>query len=475
MCVGLESGQIGSVVHLENAYASGLKKRPRGPRSILDAAQLSQLEPIPRMLSADLRTLAMNYYLHYHVQTQRDIPDITKGIANDVLSLWAIRTEKSTTDLAVSSYALAVFSRTQNSASAATEAASNYDLLLKVLRKRVQSVDTEMVNDCLLAIFYMSRYEEAVHQPEYFMLHMPITSISRSFAHHDGALAILKIWEGTLSRCIPATDIIRYSRRGLIRSALMRNMTVPEWMQDGTVFGEKGLELDYDRIIVRIVMLRWQITTLLENKTSLVAHPSRNRESVAEDLNKEALDIDHALQQWAARFPSTWNWQRHSLPEPHPWPLRDFFSPIVHSYSNLAYAAVWNQYHATRVLINSIRLRILSLCSTQAATFAPRNRLECLSNIEAAGNDIASSVPFCLHKLKVPETLKWGNVVTLSTNEEVKPYLATMLVWPLTICSSLREVNDRQRTWFRSELAHLGKALGIRVLERAESDQWLEL
>lgn len=131
-------------------------------------------------------------------------------------------------------------------------------------------------------------------------------------------------------------------------------------MSEGTSFGEHGLELKCDCIVVRLANARQRLSTLFKEKTVL-QRPSYELTPIAEEFNKEAGNIDNELQNGTARFPSTWCYQRYTLSNPRPWPTRDFYSPIVSSRSSSAYAALWNEYDATRMLINSTRLRMLEL------------------------------------------------------------------------------------------------------------------
>jgi hypothetical protein len=118
---------------------------------------------------------------------------------------------------------------------------------------------------------------------------------------------VLKIWKDRHSSSRPATDVIRHTRRGLIRSALLRNSAVPEWMIEGSLFGEHGLELEYNRIHTRIANLRNRLGTFLRGKSSLLLSTDELR-SIAEELNMETQDLDKALQFWKDHFPSKWNY-----------------------------------------------------------------------------------------------------------------------------------------------------------------------
>jgi hypothetical protein len=374
-------------------------------------------------------------------------------------------------DLALSSMALAVYSRTQQHPQAATESSSRYYRLLRVAQERIAQVgittlDERNIDACLLAIFLMGRYEGARQRPGDLNSKDSFTSL-QSWYHHDGAMAILKVWNDNLSHNT-ATFIMKQTRRGLIRSSLLRNLPLPDWMLNGKHFGEHDLELDYDRMVVRIANLHYASASLQQKNGLQIAK--------AEGLNNEARELDKALQDWAAQIPSTCSYQRHILTEPDPRPRKHFYSSIVYSYSRPGYAAVWSQYFAARMLINSTRLRVLELTRPNPlADFTYENqRLECITQLKAMADSLASTIPFCLERFKTnnPNSPIRQTSITFNTNEEIKPYLASLAVWPLTVASSLEGIDIRQQQWFRSELARLGRITGDGVLECAETDQW---
>jgi hypothetical protein len=463
--------RAGPLVHIENSYASGQQKRPRGPRSIPIVGLTCNLAAVLRRPFFDLKTQAMLYYLRNYLHTLKDAPNISKGISDDFLPTWMSIAECPVLDLAVSSIALAVFSRTQQYPPAAIEASTKYHQLLRTAQVTISSLDQGNIDACLLAVFFMSRYENVVHHPSNLRSKTPFATALQSFSLDDGALAILKIWKDHLSHCQPATDVIKHTRRSMIKSALLRNLAIPEWMLEGTSFGEHGLELEYDRIVVQIANVRKRLSTLLKEKTGQQDAPYELN-STAEELNKDARDIDKALQDWTADFPSAWCYRRHTLSN---WPKRDFYSPTVYSYLSPAYAAVWNQYYSTRMLVNSTRLRVLEFSRPNPDDF---QRLECLSQMKTMADDLASSLPFCLQRFKVTESPKSSShqdLITLNMNEDLKPYVADLTVWPLSIASSLGDVDVKQKMWFRLQLARFGRMIGDRVLEFEEADQWLQL
>jgi hypothetical protein len=298
----------------------------------------------------------------------------------------------------------------------------------------------------------------------------------QGFSHHDGALAIVKLWKTQLSHRLPVTDVIKHTRRAMVRSALLRNRGLPEWILDGKPFGEQGLELEYDSIMVRIVNVRQRLAALLKKTGPF--HIAQELSATAEEIDQDARDIEKALQDWTSHFPSTWCYNRHTLPDPHPWPMRDFYSTSVLSFPSPVYAALWNRYFAMTMLINSLRLRALKIIHPCSDDFTDEQHLKCLSGISTMADDLASSVPFCLQRFKVidsHDSSSHQDSIILTTSEDIKPYIAGMVIWPLSVASSISGVDIEQRTWFRSEVARFGRMEGDKVLECAELDQWLEI
>lgn len=156
----------------------------------------------------------------------------------------------------------------------------------------------------------MGRYEQVVHcpAPSHLQLKIPLHSCVQRFSHHDGNLATLKNWKECLSERLPATDIIKSVRRGMIRSALLINIALPEWIVDGEIFGERWFELEYDGIVVKIVGIRERLSKLGKEE---IREESLSPESLilAKELDEEARVLDLALQEWTSRFAESWVFQ----------------------------------------------------------------------------------------------------------------------------------------------------------------------
>ena len=174
-------------IHVENSYASGKVKRPRGPRS-----SLTVLRP-----DFDLQTRALAYYLQYHLQPLTDAPS-GLGCLCECVAAWNLSDKDPMVDLALSSLSLALFARTQKHLRAGTEASSKYYHLLRVAQERIAQVATPTFDErdieaCLLAVLFMGRYEAATHGPGDLDSRKSFKSL-QSWSHHDGSMAILRIW-----------------------------------------------------------------------------------------------------------------------------------------------------------------------------------------------------------------------------------------------------------------------------------------
>ena len=374
-------------------------------------------------------------------------------------------------DLALSIMALAVFGKTYRYLPAATEATSRYHRLLRITQKRISNVANPAMNArdidiCLTAISLMGRYEAVRYRRgDHDQTGSPKSL--QCWAHHDGAMAILKVWNDNLHA--PATIVIKHTRRGLIKCSLLRNLALPDWSMDGELFGERGLELDYDRIAVRIVNLH-------HGYVSLQRHDGLDIAKV-EGLRKEALELDKSLQDWTGSFPSTWSFHRYLLEEHGVRPRKHQYSSTVYNYSNYGYALVWCEYFTARLLVNHTISRLLRLSRSSLMADVDYNleSLECAAQQRAMADGLSSTIPFCLERFKVTNdsgSAGGQTSIETNTNEEIKPYLVNLVIWSLAVATSVDGLDVRQRLWFKSELGRLGELIGHNTLGAVETTGW---
>lgn len=374
-------------------------------------------------------------------------------------------------DLAISALALAIFSRTQKYVPAANEALLRYGRLLRVASEqitpvRIVSCGDGAFDEFLVTIILMAWYETTMHQPASLEPKSALSSL-HSWSHHDGAIAILKVWNDKLGKNAPS-NIIQQSRRGLLRSALLRNFSLPTWMRDGSRFGEHALDLGFDNLLVRVVNLRHTFKGMEQNKRPEILE--------AEDLINEAATIDEACQEWVMQFPGEWSYQSYRIPRS--WPRKEFYSGAldVYVYARHGYAAVWIQYFALRMLINSTLLSLLQIsCLPGVQVYNShylQQRLRYKTRLKFMGDSLASTIPFSLGRFTtdIPGALDPQPIVTLNIDKDITPAFGLPTIWPLSMASSFKSVQSSQQMWFCSQLARLGTVLGDGALMCAGTD-----
>ncbi|KAF2094429.1 hypothetical protein NA57DRAFT_46353 [Rhizodiscina lignyota] len=459
--------QAFSMVHTENPYASGRKKRPRGPRSTKEVGLATKLDCILTRSPFDLQTEAVAFYVHYYLQGKGDAPPLVQSAMDDVELTLSSKAPCQVLYLAVSTLALAVFSRVRQHPQAASEASIKYQQLLQALQVRLRALDQNNIDTCLLANFFMSMYEDSLHRPD------PTTKTAtsrtlRSLPHQEGALAILKFWRDHLSTKQPATKVIKHTRRSAIKRALVGNFALPEWIVDGASFGEQGLELEYDSILARISNARHALSRIIKQMNNLQP-ASTDQASTLKILYSETQDIDRALQDWKIRFPSAWSARRHTLPGSQSSSTEFFYSSSIHSHESPACAAVWLRYYSSRMLVNSTCLTILELLEPDTGGITEDQFLEYLSCIKEMSDGLASTIPFSLERFAII-----NNIVVVGMTENTKPSLGTLAINPLSIASSIRHVDMEHKLWFKSQLARIGRETGYGLFESAMTNEWLD-
>ncbi|CAM1503483.1 Fc.00g010740.m01.CDS01 [Cosmosporella sp. VM-42] len=425
-------------------------------------------------LNPDLLSRSTAYYLNYYLDTVADLPTVS-ACMSECLTAWkASGRHCFMVDLAVSSLALAIFSRTHRHPPAAREAFLKYGLLLRVAQEQITRADIltcnqKVIDESLLTTVLMAWYETVTHQPTNLMLNDSLRSL-HSWSHYDGGMAILKVWNYKLSHKSPPSSIIKQARRGIVRSALLRHHPIPNWIRDGSRFGENNLDLGFDSILVRVVNLRHAFKNLNRKE--------RLWNTQVKQLIDETRQLDEICGAWATQVPVEWSYKQHVSAKSDSWPRGEFYCSSVYVYARASYAAVWIQYFALRIVIDSTHLRLVQLSnSTQLLDISHQQQHhELMAQLRNSANCLASTIPFCLGRLKpnAPQAPDSSGklTITLNLDEDIQPALALPIVWPLSLASSLQDFEPEQLLWFRAQLIRLGHVLGDGALLCAGTREW---
>lgn len=443
-------------IHSENVYASGIKKRPRGPRPAKSQHLAHKSSPERSILS--VKDEAHQLYMVYHLASIDNASLVAKQ--PDSLVAYAARSADPLVAYALSSVSLAIFSRLTKSFAATVEASTQYASLLKLLRPALLSLDQVDLEACLLAVLLMSFYEDAMYQQ--LPSSVPLLQELQNARHYDGILALLRQWTITNPSTTGST-VIKHARRAYLKSTLTQGKLLPEWLRDGERYGETGLDLEFDKLWIRMITARQSVTVHQS------AQDGGQLETVYDDLRK----IDIGLQVWTAMFPSSW--RSHSINPEHSQvtPNQNFFSGTIYVHENLSAAAAWVRFYATRMLLCSIRIDALHLRSVTTDPALIKAQVdEQLATIHAAAVSLACTLPYVLGRITVSRD---GDEYHISNNKEgYAVVFDSGLIMPMLIASGLRYVDISLRHWFKSQVVQMGQTMGYGLLEMATRHDWIQ-
>lgn len=435
----------------ENKYAVGRLKRPRGPNvnaaTITQTGSIPKPEPpdaalkapasepqssVPPALEMPVDEQALTYYSRHYVEAPQALSGIMDGHLQCALIHGCYSQPQSILSLAIFAVSHATYGRARRSQAALSIGYLKYSKALLKTNLALKDPTESTNDDVLLAVMLLSYYENSVMDKKSSNPSRGIQGMaSRSFAHHDGATALLNVRRQLEQRNNKSIHLDMLVRRQLLRSVLLRSMPLPSWLRDGSKYGEHGFALRFDQCAVRAAALRHQVSTISVDATSssLNSHVEKLRGLLA-----EAQDLDDDLVAWASSLPTEDHYSTHIIQSDIiPGPGSMVFEPTVHIYPTVSHAGMWNRYRAIRLAVNEVRHKTLSVLQdfdTNNLKKAAKLRTTLLAN------DLCASVPFMLGLvelqhvaaqdvalIKIPPFLKF--VVKAST--------ASFLCWPLAM------------------------------------------
>ncbi|KAL9597172.1 MAG: hypothetical protein Q9219_005338 [cf. Caloplaca sp. 3 TL-2023] len=424
------SGEGGDLIFLnENEYAIGQRQRPRGPnvnaaskaRKIALKTTSSETESCSRSqdevlvakatpinsqscvlvpaLVSPLEDRALAYYSRNHTEAPDGLPAIADGWIRHLkytFEEWSRSRHDSVLSHAVLAVSHATLGRARQDHIALTAGSREYSKALVRTNMSLANAKEASTDEVLLAVMLLSFYENSVMDKISPVSRRTIEAMcSKSFAHHDGATAMLKMRQQVHQRTDRGIELDKLVRRQLMKTLLLRSMNVPSWLRDGSKFGENGLAFDLDDYMARAAKIRHEAGTLY---AEFVEDPISDRHHELPRLyqtltNAQTLDDD--LKIWSNRLPKEFEYSLYSLENnTYAWTEKLVFESSVHQYSTTGHAGVWNRVRTVRLILNDIMLRILSLFNqrsifdTQILEQAASSRIHCLAN------DLCASIPY---------------------------------------------------------------------------------
>ena len=188
---------------------------------------------ILRALDISLNDQALSYYSRCYVEVPYGLPEIVDGYLEYALADWCYSQPQSILSLAICAVSHATFGRTRNSHAALAVGCTKY---LNALVKTALALEdaSEVTHDeVLLAVMPLSFYENSVMRKTPHVSSLQVLA-SRSFAHHDGAIAVLSLRRQLNQRTKCSMELDKLVRSQLMRSLLLRSLPLPMWLRDAS-------------------------------------------------------------------------------------------------------------------------------------------------------------------------------------------------------------------------------------------------
>ena len=423
-------------------------------------------------LDISLDDQALTYYSRYYVEVPHGLPEIVDGHLKYALADWCYSQPQSILSLAIFAVSHATFGRARKSHAALAVGCTKYLKALVKTNLALNDASEAIHDEVLLAVMLLSFYENSVMDKTSHVSSRGIQVMaSRSFAHHDGAVAVLNMRRQLDQRTNYSMELDKLVRRQLMRSLLLRSMPLPSWLRDGSQYGEHGFALELDRCMVGAAKLRHQASSLSVDSGSLSILDRYDEMARLRRLLAEAQTLDDILVIWANDLPTeNWYSTRTIQDDGRVETGNRIFDGTVHIYPTVGHAGMWNRYRALRLTVNDIMLKTLSVLAqspdsdTESLEEAVRLRIQRLAD------DLCASVPYMLGLIQTHHVTGHDfTVVTkvpASLKVAVKATTASFLCWPLTMATMVSGIPGRHQLYLRNRLLDVSEIVDDGVLER---------
>ncbi|KAF2714942.1 hypothetical protein K504DRAFT_421231 [Pleomassaria siparia CBS 279.74] len=501
----------GSFIFLdENEYAGGVRKRRRGPNVTTAATTTStkastlptnlitqenfntkspsagsddfslfDIEPMDAQnfqlfpaLDIPLEAQAIAYYVHIHVDIPYGVPEAMDSHLKYATIDWSQSEPDSVLRLAISAVSHATFGRARRSQAALTVGCTLYSKALVKTNMALRNPREVTDDTVLLSAMLLSFYENSVMDRRSDVVSRDIEVIgSRSFAHHDGAMALLKLRRQRGWPTNRSMELDKLVRRQLMRTLVLRSMPVPPWLRDGSQYDEFGQALELDRFTVIVAKVRHQTSVLCKGLAKCTVSISDEQIAQLHSFLAEAQTLDSALGRWASNLPAELQYTSVSVDtDPDLGTIDRSFNGTIHIYPTVGHAGLWNRYRALRIAVNSVILMAMS------AIPIPLN-LETISLKGAVkttmcrlAEDLCESVPFALNMIGAYQIAGKDRFFVTKPPTDIKGDLKTctaiFLCWPLALVITIPELPETPGHYLRKRLLDVSKIVDDGVLER---------
>lgn len=396
------------------------------------------------------------------------------------------RSTSSTLQLAILAIAHTTFGRSTKNSAALLIGSKAYSQALVAANLALRRIDSVVMDEVILTILLLGHFENSVAQNAQFDARDIKVIAAKAFTHHDGAIAILNLRQKyrkepyrSRHKVVPAhgndsgtshkntgSEIDKIARRQLVRSLLLRSMSIPGWLKNGSLFGEIGSSLVLDQCLVEVADLRYCVNNVSNHLDGISATASRQIAMKMRGVLVLAQELENKLVKWAREVPMVDYWSRFRLTvdDNDDFGSSDIFDQTVHLYPSIGHAAMWAQYRAIRLHVNDIILKAFYIEVEFSNTETKFNQDIIKSNMEKLALDFCASLPFVLGWVELEGTgmkmIRRGRRIAAIAST------ASLFCWPLTASTIVSEIPEQHRSYLKSRLLDISEIVDDGVLER---------
>lgn len=464
-------------------HVSGESKCNSKPSKVDCSAAIAPAETLPFLMSPSFDSSqgdqALAYYVRYHV----DVPDIWPEIVDrwDNHLKYALADQSSsrppsTLNLAISAVSYATFGRARKSQAAFDAGSTQYSKALAKTNLALSDAEEACQDEVLLAVMLLSFYENAVMGGRSNSLVQDIESIgARCFAHHEGAMAMLKLRRQRDHRTSRNNELDKLVRRQLMRTWLLRSMRPPSWFLDGSQFGEHGAALELDHCMMEAAKLRYQAKGVSSDGTAPGIESQSGEKARLQSIFAKAHTLDDVLIIWANQRPVDDRYSMHPVHDHERAGTGDrILGSTVHLYRSAGHAGMWNRYRAIRLIVNDIMLRILSITESSLGSDTESLTQAVSLRIQGLADELCASIPYSLGLVDAERVNGYDMAVIrripASLKMVVKASTASFLCWPLNEALVVSGVPGRHQRYIRDRMLDVSEVVDDGVMAKVARD-----
>ncbi|KAG4428902.1 hypothetical protein IFR05_015616 [Cadophora sp. M221] len=371
--------------------------------------------------------------------------DHTQYLHSQLPTLMSRSRSGSALNLAVQAISYAAWGRSRLKGNGvALPASKRYSQALSALATSIADPIQAKSDETLYAVLLLSGYETITFNSE---------ALRAWGTHIDGAAALVKD-RGRENFSTPlACTMFLFIRRNSFQSHIQTSTPVD------SIFIECGEVLSaYENFEDTLLSKTMRVPQLQAWANDILPRSSLEIDtSTTSELLQSAENLDRELANWAFRVPEQWFHKTVTRLRHHQssWTNKSAFVPEqIHQYPDIYVARTWNLYRVSRLILQSIILRVS--CINNITSYSYEDRIDSINRAMVDG--ICASIPFLLgydcSELKqstpVPNSL-WPQ----SSPNKPRACHNTgefSLIWPLYLASSVPSAPESQRNWLRDQL-----------------------